>query len=143
MTNTGNRSPRCILARLRLTWFLARAKIIRPSPHPSPSAGHSHSLSVFHHSISKPDPHVKPVPSPPPPLAPANRDLSSMAFQICNFLTHRLQSRGNNGGADRLGIVSGTNTASAPFTPPLSIPLFDIIFQLSPFAPGHLPHPSQ
>lgn len=82
-------------------------------------------------------------PPPPPlprPLAPANRDLSTMAFQICNLLTYRLQSRegggGDNGSADRPGIVSETNAARLLSLRPLRpAPLFDIIFQISAFAP--------
>lgn len=118
---------------------LARAKIIRQSTHPSTSAGPSHCLSVFHHPISKPDPHVNPVPTPSaiPSAGPSqsrlvldgipNMQLSDPPFAESGKQWQRGQAR------DCLG----NKQDPAPFTPPPPTPLFDIIFQLSAFAPRH------
>lgn len=118
---------------------LARAKIIRPSTHPSTSASSSLWLSVFHHPISKPDPHVKPVPTPstirsagPSQLRLVldgipNMQLSDPPFAESGKQWQRGQAR------DCLG----NKQDPAPFTPPPPTLLFDIIFQLSAFAPCH------
>lgn len=103
---------------------------IRLSIHPSMSAIPSHSLSVFHHSISKPDPHVNSVPPPHPRLNQSQ--LVPMAFQICNFLTHRLQSRAQCI-VGRLALSQKQTWSNSFDHPP---PLFlNIIFQPSVLTP--------
>lgn len=66
------------------------------SIHPSTSAVPSHSLSVFHHSISKPDPHVNSVPPPPQtqPIATCPYGIPKMQLSDPPFAERGTMQRG-------------------------------------------------
>lgn len=82
---------------------------MRPSPHPSMS-GRPRPLPVRLSSLNKQTRSWRR----PRPLPPSAGRSSPMAFQICNFLTCRLQSRRDNGGRGQARDCLGEQTGPRP-----------------------------